>query len=185
VISSALMSYSGRGFLTSTIGSMRIRRAKDSALRIVVWNMRMGLSRKWSFLCDLKPDVAILPEVGKILPTPIDHGVWVGSNPNKGLGVVSFGPHTIARDCSYDDSLEWVAPIRVDGPLQPQDSSRCGGGSAIEPHRLCHQLTRGSNPDQAMRSHVRPEPCPSKRPTGRAGAVSLGTPDVSARGFSR
>ncbi len=96
---------------------MRIRRAKDSALRIVVWNVRMGLSRKWTFLCGLKPDVAILPEVGKILPAPADHAVWVGRNPNKGLGVVSFGPYTVSRDRSYDPSLEWIAPIRVDGPL--------------------------------------------------------------------
>ena len=98
-------------------GSNRIPRSKNSALRIVVWNVRMGLSRKWTILSDLKPDIAILPEVSSALPTEADHGVWIGSNPTKGLGVVSFGPYTVSRAPSYDESLRWIAPVRVNGPV--------------------------------------------------------------------
>jgi hypothetical protein len=96
---------------------MMFARAKDTALRIVVWNVRMALSRKWPFLCALKPDLAILPEVSKALPAPTDHAVWIGKNRNKGLGIVSFGSYTVSRSRSYDTSLEWVAPIRVEGPI--------------------------------------------------------------------
>ena len=96
-------------------------------LRVVVWNANMAVHRKLPELAArLSPDVAIVPECadpatlrakgGAALP---DFSMeWVGRSANKGLAVFGFGDYTVSLSETYDDRLEWVMPIDVDGPVE-------------------------------------------------------------------
>jgi endonuclease/exonuclease/phosphatase family metal-dependent hydrolase len=90
-------------------------------MRLVAWNCRSGLHRKLDALRALAPDVAIIPECGSLetlhtkapglAPTS---ALWIGANPNKGLGVFSFGPHTLVRAEAYDPAIQYALPVRVE-----------------------------------------------------------------------
>jgi hypothetical protein len=92
-------------------------------MRLVSWNCAMGLPRKLAGLVALRPDIAVLSEVAcpeklrreapQLSGVPI---VWVGSNPNKGLAVVSFTGSGLELDGSYRDTNQYVAPLHVHGP---------------------------------------------------------------------
>jgi exodeoxyribonuclease-3 len=92
-------------------------------VRLVSWNCRSGFHRKLEALQSLAPDVAIIPECGSLdvlhskAPglTPTS-ALWVGDNPNKGLGVFSFGAHRLRRAESYDASIQYALPVQVVGP---------------------------------------------------------------------
>ncbi|HLZ27356.1 MAG TPA: endonuclease/exonuclease/phosphatase family protein [Chloroflexota bacterium] len=91
-------------------------------MRLVAWNCRSGIHRKLEALHALAPDVAIIPECCNLeilarkapglAPTS---ALWIGANPNKGLGVFSFGPHHLERDDAYDPSISYALPVRVSG----------------------------------------------------------------------
>ncbi len=92
-------------------------------MRLVSWNCRSGLHRKLEALRGLVPDIAIIPECGslEILQTKAPglaptSALWIGDNPNKGLGVFSFGPHRLVRDHAYDPSIQYALPVRVEEP---------------------------------------------------------------------
>jgi hypothetical protein len=85
----------------------------------------MRLHDKLPLLAALEPDVAVVPECANIdilrRKAPLfvpPSAVWVGDIPNKGLGVFGFGDFRVTLDSCYDPSLTWVAPIRVDGPIE-------------------------------------------------------------------
>jgi Endonuclease/Exonuclease/phosphatase family len=92
-------------------------------MMITSWNCAMGLQRKLASLRSLRPDIAVLSEVAspeklrvqapELSRLPI---VWVGSNPNKGLAIVSFTGSELALDKSYRDTNQYVAPVHVHGP---------------------------------------------------------------------
>jgi len=97
--------------------------ATTHPLRIVVWNANMALHRKLDALQALAPDIAVIPECAKpeVLSKRTGAGgvpemVWVGANPNKGLGVFAFHPYSISLSSTYDRRLEWIAPVSVQGP---------------------------------------------------------------------
>jgi exodeoxyribonuclease-3 len=91
----------------------------------VSWNCRSGFHRKLEALHALAPDVAIIAEccsletLGRKAPglTPT-RALWIGNNPNKGLGVFSFGARRLVRDDAYDPSISYALPVRVTGPDQ-------------------------------------------------------------------
>ncbi len=70
----------------------------------------------------LAPDIAIIPECGNMATLP--HAVlpasycWFGRNPHKGLAICSFTNLKLEVDDAYDESIEWVVPLRVTGPRQ-------------------------------------------------------------------
>lgn len=92
-------------------------------MRIVVWNCNMALHSKWHHMLSLQPDIAVIPEcadldrLAKKVPG-LDSGrtVWIGENPNKGLGVFSFGEYRIRLSPDYASDHRLVAPIHVSGP---------------------------------------------------------------------
>ncbi len=92
-------------------------------MRLVSWNCRSGFHRKLEALLALTPDIAIIPECSSldILQTKAPHlsptsSVWIGDDPNKGLGVFSFGPYHLIRHDAYDPSIQYALPVRVEGP---------------------------------------------------------------------
>ena len=93
-------------------------------MKLVTWNCKGALARKHVALCSLRPDVAVLPEAGKVtaLPNVVGSSAvrsmeWVGDNPRKGLAVVSYGDYRLKVHDSYDPSLRWILPLTVDGPM--------------------------------------------------------------------
>jgi hypothetical protein len=93
-------------------------------MNLVTWNCKGALDRKHVALCSLRPDVAVLPEAGKITSLPNVLGSsavrsiqWVGDNPRKGLAVVSYGDYRLEVHDSYDPGLRWILPLAVDGPM--------------------------------------------------------------------
>jgi exodeoxyribonuclease-3 len=82
----------------------------------------MGLPRKMAALRSLRPDIAILSEVAcpdklrRELPELADMPiVWVGTNPNKGLAVISFTGSELALDCSHRTTNQCITPVQVTG----------------------------------------------------------------------
>jgi exodeoxyribonuclease III len=92
-------------------------------MRLVSWNCGSGFHRKISALSALAPDVAIVQECADLgtlarkAPefTPTD-ALWIGRNPDRGLGVFSFGPYRLARAGCDDATITYALPTRVLGP---------------------------------------------------------------------
>ena len=89
-------------------------------MRIVTWNCNMAFRKKWHLITELEPDIIIIPECEKPgrfqfdlydqKPTDI---LWHGNNPNKGLGVFSFGEYNLRLLDIHNDSFKTILPIRV------------------------------------------------------------------------
>ena len=85
----------------------------------------MALDRKVDFLLDLKPDIAVICECAA--PERLrarskrdwigTEPVWVGDNPNKGLGVFAFNGFAVTREEPHYPTLRHIAPVRVAGPV--------------------------------------------------------------------
>lgn len=86
----------------------------------------MALHRKVDAVLDLKPDIAIICECAN--PETLSERssrawmegspVWVGKNPNKGLGVFSFNGYTAKLDDPWHPYLAHIAPVRIQGPVE-------------------------------------------------------------------
>jgi hypothetical protein len=48
---------------------------------------------------------------------PVRSWKWVGTNPRKGLGAVSYGEYSLETHPAYDPRHHWVLPLAVDGPV--------------------------------------------------------------------
>ena len=83
----------------------------------------MALHKKLDALFALDPDIAILPEAGSRSRLAFPSGAtldyeWMGSIDFKGLGVLARHPTTIKLIEDFDDSIEWIMPLRVThGPI--------------------------------------------------------------------
>ena len=93
-------------------------------MRLVAWNCNMALDRKFAALRSLRPDVAVISECAEPARLEAKLGlarrgvdlVWVGCNPHKGLAVMGFRGHRLSLLPEHDPALEFIAPVRVDGP---------------------------------------------------------------------
>jgi len=80
----------------------------------------MAFRRKAQFVLQLKPDILIVPECEnpeklifpKNIPVPNDL-LWFGSNPNKGLGIFSFGNYKFKKLDCHNDDLRLIVPLEV------------------------------------------------------------------------
>jgi exodeoxyribonuclease-3 len=79
----------------------------------------MGFAKKRTFLHNLWPDIAVVPECSRdsILACQDDgfSACWWGDNKNKGLGVLAAQPWTL-EEGRYP-TQKWIAPVHVRGPL--------------------------------------------------------------------
>jgi exodeoxyribonuclease-3 len=78
----------------------------------------MGFDKKADALLSLNPDVAVVPECSEKAAVSFrDRGyetLWVGSNPNKGLGVFCRKGWPIRA--LPQPQQQWIVPVEVDGP---------------------------------------------------------------------
>jgi len=91
-------------------------------MRLVAWNCAMAFHHKFEAVVALRPDIAVIGECAApdILAAKADVGrlgtmVWIGTNHHKGLAVFAQPGYRITLDDAYDPSLEYLAPVRVDG----------------------------------------------------------------------
>lgn len=92
-------------------------------MRLTTWNCKGAFARKHVTIAALKPDVLIIPEAERldtvtsvIGSAPVRSHEWVGSNPNKGLAVLSYGEYSLRVHDAYDPRHRWILPLEVDGP---------------------------------------------------------------------
>jgi exodeoxyribonuclease-3 len=82
----------------------------------------MALHQKYPALMSLKPDIAVISECAnweilaakapEFQPTDV---IWIGKNPNKGLGVFAFNDFRLRLASGYDPNLSLIAPVHVTG----------------------------------------------------------------------
>lgn len=86
--------------------------------RIISWNCDRAFRKKESKLISkFNPDIAVVPECGKIEQTP--KRLWFRNkyDVKKGLGVFSYSDYEIKPDKLYKDSIGFIAPIKVSGHI--------------------------------------------------------------------
>ncbi|MEM6549722.1 MAG: hypothetical protein AAF713_18530 [Pseudomonadota bacterium] len=85
----------------------------------------MAFHRKAEALMRLRPDLAVISEcaapsvltargLGEVAG---ETAVWIGNNPNKGLGVFAFNGYRVRLAKGHRPTLRHIAPVHVDGPL--------------------------------------------------------------------
>lgn len=92
-------------------------------MRLITWNCKGAFHRKHCIAATLGPDILIVPECEKLseLQQPIGSRAirslkWFGSNPRKGLAVLSYGEYELNVHPSYDPTHQWIVPLLVTGP---------------------------------------------------------------------
>jgi exonuclease III len=93
-------------------------------MKVIVWNCNMAFRKKAELLMHYEPDIVITPECenpDKLkfpaetkTPTSI---VWYGDNPNKGLGIFSYGDYKLRLLPTHEPAFKTIIPIAVTGPV--------------------------------------------------------------------
>jgi hypothetical protein len=89
-------------------------------LRIVTWNCNMALRLKFDRLLSLRPDVAVVQECADPdgangwRPDCAAYD-WIGFNPDKGLGIFTFGDLALTRHPGYSETYALYLPVVVSG----------------------------------------------------------------------
>jgi exonuclease III len=80
----------------------------------------MAFRKKADFILESKPDIVIIPECeeeaklkfGMFTPKP-NKTVWFGENPNKGIGIFSYGDYEIELLEVHNPEFKFVLPLSV------------------------------------------------------------------------
>lgn len=89
-------------------------------MRLITWNCNMAFRKKAEFILREKPDILIIPECENeeklefdmFTQSPTDT-VWFGDNPNKGIGVFSYGNYKIELLDIHNPEFRYVLPLSV------------------------------------------------------------------------
>lgn len=89
-------------------------------MKIIGWNCNGAFRKKSEKVLSLNPDILIISEcenierlkIGKLIPEPNDVK-WFGENPNKGIGVFSYGDYTFELMEEYNPNFKLVIPLKV------------------------------------------------------------------------
>lgn len=91
-------------------------------MKIITWNCNMAFRKKAAFILTQHPDIVVVPECenperlkfpdGMPLPTAV---LWYGENPNKGLGVFSYGHYKFKLMDCHNPAFKNILPIAVTG----------------------------------------------------------------------
>lgn len=91
-------------------------------MKIITWNCNMAFRKKAKFILTQQPDILIIPECEHPDKLTFDSGTpqptdvfWYGANPNKGVGVFSYGEYKFNLLDVHDPDLKNILPISVMG----------------------------------------------------------------------
>lgn len=84
----------------------------------------MALPQKYHAVAALKPDISVISECAnpEIMAQKglafgnADQSIWIGTNPNKGLGVFASNNFKLKLANPHFPNLKFVAPVEVSGP---------------------------------------------------------------------
>lgn len=91
-------------------------------MTIITWNCNMAFRKKWPRIVSFQPDLLIIQEceqeskykASQRIPN-YNEFIWVGDNPNKGVGILSFNDYHIELVEDYNKAFRYVIPIKVTG----------------------------------------------------------------------
>lgn len=89
-------------------------------MKIITWNCNMAFRKKAEFILKEQPDILIVPECenqerlifGNITRKPNDI-FWYGKNPNKGIGIFSYGDFKIKLLDIHNPDFKYVLPLSI------------------------------------------------------------------------
>lgn len=91
-------------------------------MKIISWNCNMAFRKKWKVILDMNPDILVVQECEHIskykdyeLIPNLNEFIWIGENPNKGIGIFSFNNYQIQLSENYTDAYKYIIPIEVSG----------------------------------------------------------------------
>jgi exonuclease III len=91
-------------------------------MRVITWNCNMAYRRKAAFILKLEPDIIVLSECEQPSRLLFDEDtkapadiVWHGTNPHKGLAVVSYGNYKLELMRIHNPDIKTVLPVKVTG----------------------------------------------------------------------
>ena len=93
-------------------------------MKIITWNCNMSFRTKADFILRHRPDILIIPECehpeklkfknDTYIPSDIS---WYGTNPNKGLGVFSYGKYKLKLLDIHNPEFKNILPLSLTGGL--------------------------------------------------------------------
>ena len=89
-------------------------------MRIVTWNCNMRFRHKIGKIIDLSAQLAIIPECENIEKLKVSEyfskicdSIWIGDNPNKGIGIFSFSDIKLELASWYNSNYKYVIPVHI------------------------------------------------------------------------
>ena len=85
-------------------------------MKVITWNCKMRFRKEYNLIFPLNPDIIVIPECEDKIDfdmfsnTPSDF-FWIGDNPNKGLGVITFNNIKIEKYENYSDEFRYILPL--------------------------------------------------------------------------
>ena len=96
-------------------------------MKVITWNCNMAFRKKWKSIMTYKPDILVLQECeqeSKYKPSELipNHNqfIWIGENPNKGVGILAFNNYHIELSENYNPAFKYIIPIKVTGDYEFQ-----------------------------------------------------------------
>ena len=89
-------------------------------MKIIGWNCNGAFRKKNKNILSMNPDILVVSEcecpeklkLGKLTPEPNDLK-WFGDNPNRGIGVFSYGNYSFELIKEYNPRFKIVIPLKV------------------------------------------------------------------------
>ena len=84
-------------------------------MKVVTWNCNLNLVKKFEFIEQYKPDIAIIQECEKLDKSyfPNSEYWWIGKDEKKGLGIIIFNKSAKIAN-SYNETLVYFLPLQTD-----------------------------------------------------------------------
>ena len=90
-------------------------------MKIITWNCKMRFRDDIERICQLKPDLLIIPESEKIdridskklNSNGVSDTFWIGDNPNKGLAIFTFNNFKINIYEKYSEKFKYILPVTI------------------------------------------------------------------------
>lgn len=89
-------------------------------MNLITWNRKMAFRKKFHSIMEYNPDILVVPECEsldklEVVKEKLNYtdAVWVGNNPNKGIGVFAFKGLKLELHETHNEDLKYLVPIRV------------------------------------------------------------------------